>query len=134
MNREIKPSTLVLPHCLEMAFSISENWFVKLSSVGLIDLIQSHFCVLQLAHPVLESLKNQEESWLVDLLFIMNAGDIAGFHKLKPKWSTQTDLLANERTVLQKITLLALMEVDHKQFRSISIDIFLDESTFCSTY
>jgi len=68
-----------------------------------------------LAHPVLESLKNQEESWLVDLLFIMNAGDIAGFHKLKPKWSSQTDLLANERTVLQKITLLALMEMTFKR-------------------
>ena len=60
---------------------------------------------------MLESLKNQSESWLVDLLFIMNAGDIAGFHKLKPKWSSQADLLRNERTVLQKITLLALMEV-----------------------
>lgn len=68
-----------------------------------------------LAHPVLESLKDKEESWLVDLLFIMNAGDIAGFHKLKPKWSTQTDLLANERTVLQKITLLALMEMTFKR-------------------
>lgn len=67
--------------------------------------------VVQLAHPVLESLKNQEESWLVDLLFIMNAGDIAGFHKLKTKWSTQTDLAKNEKTILQKITLLALMEV-----------------------
>jgi len=68
-----------------------------------------------LAHPVLESLKNQEESWLVDLLFIMNAGDIAGFHQLKGKWSSQTDLLANERTVLQKITLLALMEMTFKR-------------------
>lgn len=65
----------------------------------------------QLAHPVLESLKNQEESWLVDLLFIMNAGDIAGFHKLRPRWSSQADLVTNERIVLQKITLLALMEV-----------------------
>nr|SVE71668.1 EOG090X05V9 [Daphnia similis] len=63
-----------------------------------------------LAHPVLESLKNQEESWLVDLLFIMNAGDIAAFHKLRPKWSSQADLVTNERMVLQKITLLALME------------------------
>nr|CAG4634779.1 EOG090X05V9 [Alona affinis] len=68
-----------------------------------------------LAHPVLESLKNQEESWLVDLLYIMNAGDIAGFHKLKPKWSSQTDLIKNERTVLQKITLLALMEMTFKR-------------------
>lgn len=67
--------------------------------------------LLKLAHPVLESLKNQEENWLVELLYIMNAGDIAGFHKLKPKWSSQTDLLSNERMVLQKITLLALMEV-----------------------
>jgi len=46
----------------------------------------------------------------------MNAGDIAGFHKLKPKWSSQADLLRNERTVLQKITLLALMEVNLKYF------------------
>lgn len=68
-----------------------------------------------LAHPVLESLKNQPESWLVDLLFIMNAGDIAGFHKLKSKWSSQADLLRNERTVLQKITLLALMEMTFKR-------------------
>nr|CAG4641685.1 EOG090X05V9 [Eurycercus lamellatus] len=68
-----------------------------------------------LAHPVLESLKNQEESWLVDLLYIMNAGDIAGFNKLKPKWSSQTDLVTNERTVLQKITLLALMEMTFKR-------------------
>lgn len=65
----------------------------------------------QLAHPILESLKNQEESWLVDLLYIMNAGDIAGFHKLKARWSSQVDLVNNERLVLQKITLLALMEV-----------------------
>nr|SVE75114.1 EOG090X05V9 [Daphnia dolichocephala] len=68
-----------------------------------------------LAHPVLESLKNQEESWLVDLLFIMNAGDIAGFHQLRSKWSSQTDLVTNERLVLQKITLLALMEMTFKR-------------------
>nr|CAG4647892.1 EOG090X05V9 [Moina brachiata]SVE93002.1 EOG090X05V9 [Moina brachiata] len=68
-----------------------------------------------LAHPVLDALKNQEESWLVDLLYVMNAGDIAGFHKLKPRWSSQTDLLANERTILQKITLLALMEMTFKR-------------------
>jgi 26S proteasome regulatory subunit N9 len=67
--------------------------------------------LLQLAHSVLESLKTQEQKWLVDLLFVMNSGDIAGFHQLKPKWSTQPDLLANERLILQKITLLALMEV-----------------------
>ena len=45
----------------------------------------------------------------------MNAGDIAGFHKLKPKWSSQTDLVKSERTVLQKITLLALMEMTFKR-------------------
>nr|CAG4643198.1 EOG090X05V9 [Ilyocryptus agilis] len=68
-----------------------------------------------LAHPILECLKNQEESWLVDLLYVMNAGDIAGFHKLKPKWSSQADLVNNERTVLQKVTLLALMEMTFKR-------------------
>nr|CAG4638441.1 EOG090X05V9 [Cyclestheria hislopi] len=68
-----------------------------------------------LAHPVLESLNNQEEKWLVDLLFVMNSGDIAGFHQLKPKWSTQADLLSKERAILQKITLLALMEMTFKR-------------------
>jgi len=68
-----------------------------------------------LAHSVLESLKTQEQKWLVDLLFVMNSGDIAGFHQLKPKWSTQPDLLANERLILQKITLLALMEMTFKR-------------------
>nr|CAH0100822.1 unnamed protein product [Daphnia galeata] len=68
-----------------------------------------------LAHPVLESLKDQDESWLVELLFIMNAGDIAGFHKLRSKWSSQADLVNNERLVLQKITLLALMEMTFKR-------------------
>jgi len=73
--------------------------------------VYSFFLFLKLAHPVLESLKNHENNWLVDLLFIMNAGDLVAFHKLKPKWSTQADLANNERIILQKITLLALMEV-----------------------
>lgn len=64
-----------------------------------------------LAHPVLESLQGQDEQWLVELLFVMNSGDIAGFHRLKSRWAGQPDLVAKEKFILQKITLLALMEV-----------------------
>nr|CAG4651813.1 EOG090X05V9 [Triops cancriformis] len=68
-----------------------------------------------LAHPILESLKGTDQAWLVDLLFALNAGDIAGFQALRPKWSTQADLLAKEKLIHQKITLLALMEMTFKR-------------------
>nr|CAG4643948.1 EOG090X05V9 [Lepidurus arcticus] len=68
-----------------------------------------------LAHPVLESLKGTDQSWLVDLLFALNAGDIPVFQSLRPKWSTQADLVAKEKLVHQKITLLALMEMTFKR-------------------
>ncbi|KAK3098361.1 hypothetical protein FSP39_018762 [Pinctada imbricata] len=64
-----------------------------------------------LAHPILESLKPTDKSWLVDLLFAFNSGNIAKFDELKSKWSTQPDLAANEIPMRQKISLLCLMEM-----------------------
>ena len=65
----------------------------------------------QLAHPVLETLKKTENTWLVDLLYAFNTGDIVLFEKMKPQWSTIADLAAQELKLRQKISLLCLMEV-----------------------
>uniref|UniRef100_A0A0A9ZCJ8 26S proteasome non-ATPase regulatory subunit 13 n=1 Tax=Lygus hesperus TaxID=30085 RepID=A0A0A9ZCJ8_LYGHE len=64
-----------------------------------------------LAHPVLDSLKDKSNSWLIDLLYAFNTGDIAKFEAMKPKWSAVPDLLAHEIKLRQKISLLCLMEV-----------------------
>ena len=42
-----------------------------------------------LAHPVLESLKQTERSWLIDLLYAFNSGDIPRFDQLKVHWQNQ---------------------------------------------
>lgn len=68
-----------------------------------------------LAHPVLESLKDTPNSWLIDLLQAFNAGDIAALEKLKPKWSKVADLAAQELKLRQKISLLCLMEMTFKR-------------------
>lgn len=68
-----------------------------------------------LAHPVLDSLKNTQNSWLVDLLQAFNAGDIAAFEKLKPHWGRIADLTAQENKLRLKISLLCLMEMTFKR-------------------
>ncbi|XP_043286701.1 26S proteasome non-ATPase regulatory subunit 13 [Venturia canescens] len=68
-----------------------------------------------LAHPVLQSLKETTNSWLVDLLHAFNAGDIAALEKLKPQWSKVADLAAQELKLRQKISLLCLMEMTFKR-------------------
>ncbi|VDI71647.1 26S proteasome regulatory subunit N9 [Mytilus galloprovincialis] len=68
-----------------------------------------------LAHPILESLKTTDKSWLVDLLFAFNSGNIPRFDELKRSWTTQPDLAANEIPMRQKISLLCLMEMTFKR-------------------
>ncbi|KAF6210323.1 hypothetical protein GE061_013427 [Apolygus lucorum] len=68
-----------------------------------------------LAHPVLDSLKGTSNSWLVELLYAFNTGDIAKFEAMKPKWSAVPDLLAHEIKLRQKISLLCLMEMTFKR-------------------
>lgn len=67
--------------------------------------------IFQLAHPILNSLKNTPNAWLVELLFAFNTGDIAKYEKMKPQWETVPDLAAQELKLRQKISLLCLMEV-----------------------
>lgn len=66
---------------------------------------------LQLAHPVLDVLKDSNKAWLVELLYAFNTGDIALFEKMRPQWSTIPDLNAQQVKLRQKISLLCLMEV-----------------------
>lgn len=64
-----------------------------------------------LAHPVLETLKQTENSWLINLLYAFNSGSITKFEQMKPQWSAIADLAAQELFLRQKISLLCLMEV-----------------------
>ncbi|XP_078051217.1 regulatory particle non-ATPase 9 [Augochlora pura] len=68
-----------------------------------------------LGHPVLQSLKDTPNSWLIELLQAVNAGDIAAFEELKPQWSKVADLVAQSIKLRQKITLLCLMEMTFKR-------------------
>ncbi|XP_002734515.1 26S proteasome non-ATPase regulatory subunit 13-like [Saccoglossus kowalevskii] len=64
-----------------------------------------------LAHPVLDSLKETDKIWLVDLLFAFNSGNLERYESLKPQWKQQPDLAASEMNLRQKISLLCLMEM-----------------------
>ena len=64
-----------------------------------------------LAHPILDSIKASEHTWVVDLLFAFNSGNIPRFETMKPTWTKQPDLASHELLLRQKITLLCLMEM-----------------------
>jgi len=84
-----------------------------------------------LAHEVLSYLQKTENSWLVEVLFAFNSGNIQKFIELKPQWSKQPDLAANEIALMQKITLLSLMELSFKRKstdRSFGFDVIAKET------
>lgn len=64
-----------------------------------------------LAHDVLTYLKKTEHEWLIDLLYAFNSGNIQKFENLSSHWKGQADLVANKIGLMQKITLLSLMEL-----------------------
>lgn len=68
-----------------------------------------------LAHQVLEYLKKTEHAWLIDILYAFNSGNIQKFLDMKDLWAKQPDLQANETALMQKITLLCLMELSFKK-------------------
>lgn len=68
-----------------------------------------------LAHPILESLKDTDNKWLVELLFVFNSGDLKRFQSLEEKWATQPDLRSHQLPLRQKISLLCLMEMTFKR-------------------
>jgi len=64
-----------------------------------------------LAHPILESLRETPKSWLVDLLYAFNSGDVGKFEETKPLWTSKSEDLADKEEMLRgKFELLAVME------------------------
>lgn len=85
-----------------------------------------------LAHKVLESLKGGENEWLIDILFAFNSGDVAKFRALKPKWSSQPDLAANEVVLFEKVCLMCLMEMTFRR-EATARQIAFDEIAAATT-
>lgn len=84
-----------------------------------------------LAHPLLESLKDTDKQWLVDLLYAFNSGSLEKFETNAPVWKQQPDLAACELALRQKISLLCLMEMTFKRpanSRNIGFDEIATEA------
>ncbi|XP_077999881.1 26S proteasome non-ATPase regulatory subunit 13-like [Glandiceps talaboti] len=84
-----------------------------------------------LAHPVLNSLKEGEKQWLVDLLFAFNSGNLQRYEDLKAQWNQQPDLATSEIALRQKISLLCLMEMTFTRpanHRNLSFDEIAKEA------
>ncbi|KAK9476519.1 hypothetical protein V1514DRAFT_298296 [Lipomyces japonicus] len=63
-----------------------------------------------LLHPILDSLIDTEFSWLRDVLFVMNAGQIDKFNELQPGFAKISILQDSTIFLLEKIRLMALIE------------------------
>ncbi len=63
-----------------------------------------------LLHPILLSLANTPHSWLSDLLFAFNRGDLVAYDVLSQHISQNELLAQNQKFLYQKISLAALME------------------------
>jgi len=86
-----------------------------------------------LAHPVLESLKGTEQEWLVNLLYVVNCGNLERFNAMKPQIAKQNDLIKQQNltSLENKIRLLCLMEMTFKRpatERQISFEEIAKES------
>ncbi|KAL0259943.1 26S proteasome regulatory subunit [Diplodia seriata] len=63
-----------------------------------------------LLHPILDSLTNTPHSWLRDLLFAFNRGDLAAYDVLSGNISKNNLLKEHQQFLYQKISLAALTE------------------------
>ncbi|VDN53289.1 unnamed protein product [Dracunculus medinensis] len=64
-----------------------------------------------LAHPILKSLENTQEKWIIDVLYAFNCGDLKTFRRYKNQWCEWEDLQKHQMFLEEKIRLLALMEI-----------------------
>ena len=84
-----------------------------------------------LLHPILDSLKNSPHSWLRQLLFTFNAGDLGAYDVLAGNIA-KNDLLKEHQTFLyQKISLAALTEAIFRRpphDRSMSFSTIQEET------
>jgi 26S proteasome regulatory subunit N9 len=63
-----------------------------------------------LLHPILDSLKDTEASWLRDLLFAFNRGDLGAYELLASNLSKDKFLASHKTFLYQKISLSAMTE------------------------
>ncbi|KAI6227921.1 26S proteasome non-ATPase regulatory subunit 13 [Aphelenchoides besseyi] len=64
-----------------------------------------------LAHPILKALEGTPESWLVDVLFAFNSGDLQKFRQFEKQWGQWPDIVRHKELLENKIRLLCLMEI-----------------------
>ncbi|XP_071693310.1 26S proteasome non-ATPase regulatory subunit 13 homolog A-like [Rutidosis leptorrhynchoides] len=68
-----------------------------------------------LAHPIVKSLLGTKVEWLYYILEVFNSGDLVRYQELcrvhKSSLSAQPALLENEKKLLEKISILCLMEI-----------------------
>lgn len=88
-----------------------------------------------LLHPILDSLKNSEYQWLVDLLYSLNDGNITAFESLSGHLSKQPILQNSLPFLRQKICLTALIEAIFKRptsNRTLTFEIIAKEAHLVS--
>lgn len=71
-----------------------------------------------LMHPILDSLSSTAHSWLSDLIFAFNAGDIGKYDSLSSQFHKQPLLTRNSVFLRQKLCLMALIELTFKSLGS----------------
>ncbi|OLL21850.1 putative 26S proteasome regulatory subunit rpn9 [Neolecta irregularis DAH-3] len=84
-----------------------------------------------LLHPILEAISNTPNSWLRDLLFVVNAGNISGFEGLAGNLIKEPILQESLPFLRQKICLTALTEAVFKRppnNRILSFDTIANET------
>lgn len=84
-----------------------------------------------LLHPILDSLKDAEHSWLRDLLFAFNAGNLTRFHGLSGHFSKQPLLEGRSSFLREKLCLSALTEAVFRRpphDRALSFATILEET------
>lgn len=66
-------------------------------------------------HPILETLKDTPNYWLIELLNVFNIGDIEQFEKMKPQWAYIPDIAIQENKLRQKLLISCFIEMAFKQ-------------------
>jgi len=64
-----------------------------------------------LGHPVIDSLKGSQAEWLLKILFAFNRGDIQEYQKQAEAFSSLQVLQTNKNFLIEKLQLMAVMEL-----------------------
>lgn len=68
-----------------------------------------------LMHPILETLKETPNSWLIELLNVFNTGDVHQFEKMKLKWAYIPDIAVQENNLRRKLSVICFVEMAYKR-------------------